>query len=73
MSQNELFPRGVLLELCPLVAAGLSDQQIAARLKVDETAVSEYISWLSEVLGLSSRADLFTLMGVREWRFFAWP
>ena len=62
MSSNELFPRGLPREVCPLVAAGLTDAEIGAKLNVDETAVSDYISWLLELLALTSRKDLVASM-----------
>jgi hypothetical protein len=62
MSSNELFPRGLLRQVCPLVAAGLTDAEIGVKLNADETAVSEYVSWLLELLELTSRKDLVASM-----------
>ena len=62
MSSNELSPRGLLREVCPLVAAGLTDAEIGVKLNADETAVSEYVSWLLELLELTSRKDLVASM-----------
>ena len=66
MSANDLFPTGVLQELCPLLAAGMTDIQIAVKLGVDELAVSEYISWLLGTMGLSNRPELVSLLRYRH-------
>jgi Bacterial regulatory proteins, luxR family len=63
-SQNTLFPRGLLAEMCPLLISGLTDDQIAVELDVEELAVSEYISWILTTLRLANRQELvFMLRG----------
>ena len=60
--QRELFPRGLLFEICPLLVSGLTDHQIAAELDVDDLAVLEYITWILATLRLASRSELVSLL-----------
>jgi DNA-binding NarL/FixJ family response regulator len=49
---------GILADICPLLAEGRSDEDIAQLLHVSEALVEDYLSWLMQALGVTSRVEL---------------
>lgn len=52
--------------LARLIAAGSSDDQIVARLALDQVAIERHLAGVYRKLGVRSRTELAVLMGSQE-------
>jgi hypothetical protein len=60
------MPPGILAQLCPLLAELHSNYEIAQLLNVSEAQVQDYLGWLMQAFGVSTRVELLVYFcGVR--------
>ena len=52
------MPPGILAQLCPLLAELHSNYEIAQLLNVSEAHVQDYLGWLMQAFGVTSRVEL---------------
>jgi hypothetical protein len=57
-TERTQYPTGILAHICPLLVEGRSDDDIAQLLHVSEALVEDYLHWLMQVFGVTSRVEL---------------
>jgi Bacterial regulatory proteins, luxR family len=58
MSSEIWMPPGILAQLCPLVAEGMTDYEIAQQLSCSEDVISNSVAWLVKAFDVANRVEL---------------